>query len=498
MLRRRRLLFKTTVNSTLTLDMAVAHYALNVAADATWALPIGVNTLAAHLQTAITANNVTSSADFNTKLPVFGDAHCTGYVPGAGSGITLGQACKTITCINPYANFTQTTAASQPLLLAHSGTNYLFCPRVDGNYCQSSTISINTASGCSVETKVSFTSNDDTNNTSGWICAADNGTTNRTMFFGFSSSRTLKVFWNNLALSATASTQIPAAFSGWLKVSLETSGSDMLAKFWTSSDGITYTQLGTTITSTGNANTFQTGSAPLYVSGNIASNTISGKIYRVIYSNASGVVRADFNPATYSASTSKTNWTSTTGEVWTLNQSSTYGSFKAYIVDRTYIVGDGVSKNMTQNFSSDSQPYTFYSALSFTARNNGSFAWDCGSTAVSKRSAMLENGPTQLKLYSGADGATTITADKSLSMFTCLYNGASSSMSKNNGTASVVSSTAGTNDLSGVTLMSRYQSDAGSFLNGLFSTIIISSNNDNSTIRTAMYNLVRAMNNNAF
>ena len=171
------------------------------------------------------------------NVPVCYDAHWIGYKLGSGTGATVGQAAAKLYSLTVAGDAVQSTAASQPLLLAHNGAstdNYWYSSGGSTGNVNAPNISIPTASGISIEVKVSFTTNDDSNNTSGWICSNDNGSTSRSLFLGFNGSRTLILYWANLTRNAQATAQLPSSFNGWIKATLETSGLDMLAKFFTS------------------------------------------------------------------------------------------------------------------------------------------------------------------------------------------------------------------------------------------------------------------------
>ena len=130
---------------TLGTTMATTHYN-RVIADG-GVLPAGISGLGSVLDSVISAYGVTDSTDFNTKVPVFLDPQYTGYKLGAGSGTTLGQAARTVYAISSSADVTQTTAASQPLLLDWSGVNYWWGSGVNGNYCSTPDAAANQITG---------------------------------------------------------------------------------------------------------------------------------------------------------------------------------------------------------------------------------------------------------------------------------------------------------------------------------------------------------------
>jgi hypothetical protein len=466
---------------------AQAHYN-RVIADG-GVVPAGVSGVNAFFNAV---KSIYGTSDITTAISVGVDAHYLGYKMGAGSGATLGQAVqKLYSCAGSSGDVVQTTATSQPLLLAHNGAstdNYWYSSGVSANWCRASSISIPTSSGMSVEAKVSFTLNDDLNNGINRIISLDNGGGLRHFIFGFNGERVLSFDWAALGRNAVATAQIPEAFSGWVKVELITSGADMLVKFYTSLDGITYTQLGATITNLLGANSIPTTSTFLNCNGGAGGGVpISGKTYRAILKDANGVTRADFNPATYNASTSQTQWTSTTGEVWTINTGTATTGYKGALVDRTIVQSDGVDDRMASGTLSSKQYFTSYSSARifsyltsekpiYSSATNSHMLYGVGSifafngiNLISGNTSILLNAQTvdfndtssKIRINAGADtlGSTGILTSTDCKLF--VY-------------AGVV------------------------FGNVIFNTLIQPKSLDSNTTKTAMYNYIRSINNNAF
>ena len=436
-----------------------------------------------------TVKTIYGTADITTAISVGLDAQVLGYKLGAGSGTTLGQAAqKLYSCSGASGDVEQTTAASQPLLLVHEGANYWWSGGNLAGVINAPNITIPTSSGMSIEAKVLFTTNDDSINTGGWICSNDDGGGTRSMFFGFKDSRTLVLYWANLSREATATAQIPSAFNGWVKATLETSGAaDMLAKFFTSLDGITYTQLGSTITNSGGANTFQTNPATFWVTGNGGSNNILGKIFRVIYKDANGITKADFNPNQYNAATSQTQWTSSTEEVWTINTGTATTGYKGVLVDRTITMGDGVDDSLEGLSPLVSQPDTIYFSNRIVSSGGG---WIIDGLGVNRQ--IINKGAANINLFAGTFDFAAISVSLR-NLLTCVFNGASSQIQINNGTATTGLNT-GTLGLQNLTI----HGTAGAFAEGTILTTIVSNSLNNSTQRTAMYDYIKSINNNAF
>lgn len=118
--------------------------------------------------------------------------------------------------------------------------------------------------------------------------------------------------------TANLSTVYTAGNDIWVKMTRSASTGDI--KFYYSYDGSTYTQLGTTVSTTPSA--LYDSTLSTYI-GNWA-NTLyffSGRIYYVSMSSTiGGSPTVVFNPNSYNTTTYASTWTSTTGEVWTMTQ----------------------------------------------------------------------------------------------------------------------------------------------------------------------------------
>jgi hypothetical protein len=270
------------------------------------------------------------------------------------------------------------------------------------------------------------------------------------------------------------STSAISGATNWIRYSA--SGTSLF--FYISTDGVTWTQLGTTVTMSARATPTN---IEIWVgrgNGNIA-NPLNGKIKSIKYytDSALATIIYNFNPATYNASTSQTQWTSTTGEVWTINTGTATTGYKGVLVDRTIIQSDGIDDNLTDASFASTQAYSEYIAHRRFGTGN----------LVSKATGnSLSNNATNFILN---NGVVLNFANTSLlrQLITTRNNGASSGQAINNGTETT--GNAGTNN--GTTLVIG----GGNF--GV-NTYIQSILNDGSTVRTAMYNFIKTLNNNVF
>jgi hypothetical protein len=249
-------------------------------------------------------------------------------------------------------------------------------------------------------------------------------------------------------------------------------------KFFTSSDNVTYTQLGADVTgATGN---LFNGNSVYEIGTNFVgatANSFQGNIYRVLVSQTiNGSAVLDFNPATYNAATSQTQWTSSTGEVWSLNKSAG-NTFVGVLVNRTIIQGNNTTTSLNCPSLAANQAYTEYLV---SAKNGiGNFI---SRATLNTRS----HSGSFLVLTNGASLITTNTPALTQSV-TFLSKGANSSISVNNGTATI--GNAGTNNGTDLTIAQGAHN---------INSLIQSKLDDNSTQRTAMYNYIRSINGNSF
>lgn len=269
--------------------------------------------------------------------------HYLGYKAGAGSGATLGSAAQTCyNAIGSTGDLIQTTAASQPLILPHTGTNYVYLPGIDGNgFTTPHSLSNNITQDWEVVIQTNFS-----NSTSNGCLVSKRafGNPQYAIFKLTSGSIYISQTIGGVQLDTLCVSNIGTSFNGFIKITRNATTGTIL--IYTSLDGFSYNLQSTNAGPIGTLDTINT---PLKI-GAEATTLITGyrgDIYRLTISNSiGGNPVVDFNPASYSRATSGTTWTSTTGEVWTLNTPSTNNALKAAIVDTTYLMGNGTSMGM--------------------------------------------------------------------------------------------------------------------------------------------------------
>jgi hypothetical protein len=489
--------------SLISSNIAVAHQLRILAVDPNSVLPVGVNTLAANIQQAINAalpTVITTVAEFNDFYPIYADPHYTGYLIGAGSGVSLGRAAQKVFAINPNADFTQTTAASQPLLLAHDGVNYWFGSGVSGNYCSTPNAAANIVTQDLELTVYNIQ----------WKGSASiKYLISKTNTYSLSITATnlpiIEYRVGGVTLVAFATTAISTSFSGALKVFRNsTTGS---ITFYTSNDNINFSQLGLTVSGTSGVISNLTENVFIGSYNNSSANW-EGAIRRVtIATSLGGNPIVDFNPQTYNSQTSQTQWTSTTGEVWTINTGVATTGYKGVLVDRTIAMGDGIDDLiLTGNIDySSTDKITMYSAVRKLSTTLGLFATIGSNT--NRCSAIIDGAKYRVfNINSGVDNDySTVANNTLLTLFSNTTDRSISSASKQNmyynnvlqsKTANSAGNCVGNYPNAPASLFSRLDGVAPS--NNIFNTIISCKIVNDSTQQSAIYNLISQMNKLAF
>jgi len=426
-----------------------------------------------------------------TNVPVCYDAHWIGYKLGSGTGATAGQAAAKLYSLTVAGDAVQTTAASQPLLLAHNGAssdNYWYGSGVSSNYVSTPNAVANQITG---DIEIVVNAAFDNLATTYFLCSKIAGASNFAYEFTRDSNNKLVFSFSLLgAIQIDAVSTVIQPFSigvkGWVKASRNSTTGNVI--FSTSTDGITFTQLGTTVSTT--AGSIFAGTRTLGIGGSSAgSGALLGKIYRATVSNSiGGTPVVDFNPATYNASTSQTQWTSATGEIWTISTGTATTGYKGQLVSRTIVQADGTDDYMRSGSVTVSQPSTSYSCFRVLTVNTGKDLFD-GQTITTQNE--FSAGGT---LYAGLSASIT-SFNPARNLYSVNWNGISSNFKLNDNaiSGSVIT---GTQGITGLVLFGYFDNTFVS--NANLYTLFYSNVTDSGATRTATYNLIRSLNENAF
>lgn len=297
----------------------------------------------------------------------------------------------------------QATGASQPLLLPWNGANYVYLPGGgSANYISTPDSVPNSVTG-DIEIQASVASVDWTPAVSGDIISKwGNGVTNQSWMVRLTTTGTLTLFFSTTGsntLSATSSAAVPFADGsrGWIKVTRASASGNV--NFATSTDGIAWTALGVQQTSTA-GNIFD-GASAVQVSGYTgAGSWIGNAYYAAILDGIGGTVVAKMDAA--QAAHNATSWTSSTGEVWTVNQS---GAVPAQIVGNSLVLFNGTNYFMQTATFPLAQPTVVYwvgRQITWTSDDN---IYDGFGSSNRMTLAQLPSTPS-LALYAGSGSGT--------------------------------------------------------------------------------------------
>jgi hypothetical protein len=322
---------------------AQAHFNRVVADGGT--IPLGLTALN---EFVVSVKNNYSVASVNTAMwtlkPHWG---ISGIKTASGTGATSGGRATSVLydICGVNGDFIQTTASAQPLALVHSGVNYAWLSGVAGNGFSTPNASGNHLIGdlaISAEIKPALIFGTQ-------IVVAKYSAGHGSYYLRFTNNvPQLGLFTLpgvETTYSATASTGFLANQRYFIRVSRNSATG--IIKFFTSLDGLTFTQLGADVAGfTGN---IKNASSVLEIGLRDGSlEPYQGEIYVVsLFKDDTFTTPTQiFNPSSYNRATSQTSWVSATGETWTLNTASTNNALKATIVDQTMIMGNGTSYGM--------------------------------------------------------------------------------------------------------------------------------------------------------
>ena len=427
------------------------------------------------------------TSDINTAISAAYDAHYLGYKLGAGSGTTLGQAAqKLYSCSGASGDVTQTTAASQPLLLAHSGENYYWSTGLTSDYVSTPNASGNQLiNDCALEV---ISRNATVNATTKVFCAKRAGSTATTFSYQFVfTSNLLSIVLSNgtTIFSYDSTTTVNSASIGFRFSRNATTG---IIKFFESLDGVNYTQLGSNIA--GFTGTIFNLNAITTIGNNIiTSNPV--KIEKCLFFKDDTFTTATqiFNPASYNPSVSQTQWTSATGEVWSISTGTATTGYKGHLCTKTIIQGDGVDDRMSTSLPTYQYITRYASVLQYTMANGVRILAGTGAAHL-----LYNFVNPNIRAFNGVDLDFNNETVNRLQLFTANYNSLTSTGLLNN--ANTASGDTGT--LTSLLLSILSNSTPTQFANASITTIIQANQVDNTAQNTAIYQYIRSINNNAF
>lgn len=235
------------------------------------------------------------------------------------------------------------------------GAEYLSLPGVAGNYASTPDSAANSVTG-DLELIVRASLTDWTPAAIATLIAKWNTTGNqRSYALSVNTDGTLNLSWSAdgtavLSKNSTVATGFADGAIAWVRATLDVNngaaGNDV--KFYTSTDGVTWVQLGTTVTTAATTAVFNS-TAVLEV-GSMITGTSQLAIGRVYYASLlnglAGPVAAVFDPGRAAAGAS--SLIAYTGETWTINTS---GSPAAALVRTTPVTLTGYKRGLGQSYN---------------------------------------------------------------------------------------------------------------------------------------------------
>jgi len=259
---------------------------------------------------------------------------------------------QTVTNLGTAGSLLPTTVGSStasdsndPKFLDHTGTNYVYHPGANSN-AQSipNSAALNVTGDLDLRAYVAL--DDWTPSGNGrFMDKRLTSTTEIQYSFRINTTGTLGFAWSadgtaSTTIESTVATGIADGTAKWVRVTLDVDngagGND--AKFYTSDDGITWTQLGSTVTTAGTTSIYS-GTGLLILGGSVVGSTfITGKLFRAqVYNGIDGtkVFDADTSVITTGAATS---YTALTGQTVTINRASS-GRKAVAVTQPTWLFG---------------------------------------------------------------------------------------------------------------------------------------------------------------
>ena len=288
---------------------------------------IGVDTITKQLKYIYNVNDVSSLNIDGKWLDYFG------YKAGSGSGSTAGRAIqKAYSILGANYDYIQNTTTAQPALGAWSQRNFISCFSTAGAVSTVKTNPNNSKITIIIEAYNAYSQYGVVlSHGSNW--KIDNTFNTRPRF----------VLSDGTIVSSTA--DYPTGkINGFFRIVAENNGLNLIVQFATSSNGITYTQLGALVTANNKAGFIGSASASLFVASN--AGPMIGDFYQVQVLDSTDSLIFNCQPSTYNRAVSANTFTANTGETYTLQVGTSATGLKTMMCDQTIIQGNGTSMGM--------------------------------------------------------------------------------------------------------------------------------------------------------
>jgi hypothetical protein len=235
------------------------------------------------------------------------------------------------TALNAQYGSTPAPNTNEPLLLGHDGTNYLYLPGVLNNWASTPDAATLDITG-DIDIRVRVALDDWTPGGDMALVSKYGDAPNRSYEFRVLTTGRLQLAWSQdgSAVSSgqsTVSPTVPDSGELWVRVTLDVdngaAGRDLT--YFTSSDGITWTQLGSTVTQAGTTSIFGSTAQLRVGARSNGANLAEGKFYRAQILNGIGgttVFDADFTTSITSGAQATFTESSANAATVTINRSA--------------------------------------------------------------------------------------------------------------------------------------------------------------------------------
>ena len=475
-------------NSLYILDVdANTHYNRVIADGGT--IPLGLTALNDTIISIKNTYSVTNITDaFWALKPHWG---ISGIKTASGTGATAGGRATSVLydICGVNGDFIQTTASAQPLALVHSGVNYFWSTPEAGNFMSSTTTYA--TSSFDVEFRVVI------NNSLTTQRIAGSGSGNPfSIVFNVAANRIDIEYYLSGYKVATCNTTL-SGDNVWRVTRDSSTGSIVVLK-----NGVSQTVGGTQT-----AGALDTSITELRLCNLTGAQGLQGIMYYCHF-YIGGVLTRTFNPASYNRATSQTSWVSATGETWTMNTASTNNALKAAIVDQTMIMGNGTSYGMrAPNLNINGTAITSYTVFRKFTNSTAQIITELSADYNSNQGRLFSiNGSVNqeaigIRANVGVNASFFTSNSLLLKVATAINNIANANESLpyliNNVSQSFVTQPSPQNNTTamnatGYNFLARNNS-ASAWANVIAIGDIVVKGEDDTTKRTAMYNLLKTL-----
>lgn len=331
--------------------------------------------------------------------------------------------------LNAQAGSAGTADSNDPKFLAHTGTDYVYLPGVAGNYLSVPDEAALDITG-DIDIRVHVALDD-------WTPAAQqvlsgkygSGATTRSFNLQLSAGGLPTFVWVTAAQTtrSAGATAYPAVADGadlWLRATLDVDNgsSQYEVKFYTSADGSSWTQLGSTVTGSTGVTDIQATSEPVLV-GAYATGSLpaAGKFYRTIIKNGiDGTTVLDVDTSVITSG-SAASFTAVTGQTVTINR-STSGRKSVAVVAPVWLLGTDDYFEVADNALLDFAAADSFTVLSVrrawaTLSTGAAMVAKKANTTATTQGWALTTGTTtaaqgQLQFGDGTAGVTAVSGSR--------------------------------------------------------------------------------------